>query len=235
MKVSFVIPTKNEEKYLPQTLKSIKNQDFGDYEIVVADANSSDRTREIASAYGCTVVDGGLPAKGRNEGAKYSKGDLIVFTDSDIILPKGFLERAVLEMDERNLDVAGTLQDPILSGHFYKDLGYRTFYGLVNLGLRITEKTKNPCMQVCMLARRNVHEVIGGFNEELAFGEDSEYSKRAKKEGFEFGILKTVERPLISPRRLDREGFRILAKYIYFNAGRMVGMEFKENGRVRYF
>ena len=45
---SIIIPTYNEEEYLPVLLDSIKEQDFNDYEIIVADANSSDRTREIA-------------------------------------------------------------------------------------------------------------------------------------------------------------------------------------------
>jgi len=69
MKVSIIIPALNEEKTLPVLLDSIKAQDFSDYEVIVADANSKDRTREIAAEYGCRVVDGGLPAVGRNAGA----------------------------------------------------------------------------------------------------------------------------------------------------------------------
>ena len=67
---SIIIPTYNEEEYLPVLLDSIKEQDFDDYEIIVADANSTDKTVEIAKDYGCIVVEGGLPAVGRNNGAK---------------------------------------------------------------------------------------------------------------------------------------------------------------------
>lgn len=76
---SIVIPTYNEEEYLPKLLESIKMQSYDDYEIIVADANSNDRTREIAEEYGCIVVEGGLPAVGRNNGAKVAKGEIILF------------------------------------------------------------------------------------------------------------------------------------------------------------
>ena len=56
MILSIIIPTYNEEEYLPLLLKSIKQQDFRDYEIIVADANSKDNTVKIAEEYGCIVT-----------------------------------------------------------------------------------------------------------------------------------------------------------------------------------
>ena len=52
MILSIIIPTYNEEEYLPLLLESIKQQDFRDYEIIVADANSKDNTVKIAEEYG---------------------------------------------------------------------------------------------------------------------------------------------------------------------------------------
>jgi glycosyltransferase involved in cell wall biosynthesis len=78
-KISIIIPTKNEETCLPKLLDSIKSQDFPDYEIIIADANSTDKTREIAKSYGCIVVDGGLPAVGRNRGAEVANGEILLF------------------------------------------------------------------------------------------------------------------------------------------------------------
>ena len=46
MKISIIIPAYNEEETLPSLLKSIKTQNFKDYEIIIADANSTDKTRE---------------------------------------------------------------------------------------------------------------------------------------------------------------------------------------------
>ncbi|MEN6592532.1 MAG: glycosyltransferase family A protein, partial [Methanobacterium sp.] len=59
MKISIIIPTYNEEEYLPYLLESIKRQDFTDYEVIVADAHSTDKTREIAKSFGAKIVDGG--------------------------------------------------------------------------------------------------------------------------------------------------------------------------------
>ena len=81
MKTSLIIPCLNEEKYLPLLLDSIKKQNFKDYEIIIADAGSKDKTLEIAKKYDCRIIPGGLPAKGRNEGAKIAKGELLFFCD----------------------------------------------------------------------------------------------------------------------------------------------------------
>ena len=76
--LSIIIPTLNEEKLLSLLLKEIKKQNFLDYEIIVADANSGDKTVEIAKSFGCKIVKGGLPPKGRNEGAK-SLGEMYFY------------------------------------------------------------------------------------------------------------------------------------------------------------
>lgn len=68
-KISIIVPTKNEERYLPGLLKSIKKQTVQPYEIIVADAGSTDRTVEIAKKYGAKVIKGGIPQVGRNKGA----------------------------------------------------------------------------------------------------------------------------------------------------------------------
>ena len=60
MILSIIIPTYNEEEYLPNLLESIEKQSFTDYEIIIADANSTDRTREIAEEHGCTIVEGAV-------------------------------------------------------------------------------------------------------------------------------------------------------------------------------
>jgi glycosyltransferase involved in cell wall biosynthesis len=89
--LSIVIPTFNEEKYLPGLLKTLQEQTFKDYEIIVADNDSSDATRTIAVMAGARVVGGGLPARGRNLGAEVARGEWLLFLDADVILPSDFL------------------------------------------------------------------------------------------------------------------------------------------------
>ena len=62
VKLSIIIPTYNEEWYLPKLLDSLDNQTFSDFEIIVADNHSKDCTVSVAKKHGCRVVKGGLPA-----------------------------------------------------------------------------------------------------------------------------------------------------------------------------
>ncbi|HRP68451.1 MAG TPA: glycosyltransferase, partial [Turneriella sp.] len=64
-KISVVIPALNEERDLPELLSSLKAQSFRNFEVIVADAGSKDKTREIAQEFGARVVDGGMPGVGR--------------------------------------------------------------------------------------------------------------------------------------------------------------------------
>ena len=180
-----------------------------DFEIVVADAGSEDRTREIARAFGCKVVEGGLPAKGRNQGTMESKGDLLLFSDADVILPEDFLKRAIKEFKERNLDVATFSLIPLSEKKGHKFL-FNFFY---NYPLRILEgRWAHGAMGI--LVEKWLHQKIGGFDEKIKIAEDHHYVQRASRIG-EFGIIKS-SKIFVSLRRIRKEGWvRIGLKYSY--------------------
>ena len=108
-----IIPTYNEEEYLPILLDSIKNQNFEDYEIIIADANSTDNTRQIAKSYGCIITEGGMPGVGRNNGAKIAKGDILLFLDSDLELTDDYLRDSIYEFKMERLGIAITQMKPL--------------------------------------------------------------------------------------------------------------------------
>jgi len=113
MKLSIIIPTYNEEEYLPDLLKSIQRQDFNDYEVIVADSHSTDNTVDIAKSFGCHVVPGGLPGIGRNNGAKVAKGEILLFIDSDCVLTDNYLSSAIEEFELYNIGIAITQIIPL--------------------------------------------------------------------------------------------------------------------------
>lgn len=83
---SIVVPARNEEKLLAQCLKSLLEQDYvGDYEIIVVDNASTDRTAEIASGFGVKVVYEANVGTGpaRQCGLLEARGEIIAFTDAD--------------------------------------------------------------------------------------------------------------------------------------------------------
>lgn len=95
--ISVVIPALNEETYITDSLKSLKEQDYtGDYEIIVVDNQSSDRTAEIARNLGAKVVccqeRNGI-ARVRHAGAAAARGDIIVQGDADTVYPRHWLSR----------------------------------------------------------------------------------------------------------------------------------------------
>jgi len=207
--LSIIIPTFNEENYLPSLLDSIQSQNFQDLEIIIADAGSKDKTIEIAKKFGCKIVKGGLPAKGRNEGAKIAKGDPFLFLDADTILPENFFEKILKEFKERNLDVASFCLEPQTKNWFEKFL-FEAFY---NLPILISEKFLAHGAQA-ILVKREIFEKIGGFNEKIKFSEDHSFVRKAKKIS-NFGILRKV-RVFSSLRRFKKEGWlKTYSKYLF--------------------
>ncbi len=210
-RLSIIIPCKDEEELLPRLLKSIKKQTFTDYEIIVADAHSSDGTRKVAESFGARVVEGGMPGPGRNRGALEAKGDLLFFLDADVILASShYLEDALKEFDEQKADVATCDIRPVSD----KTIDH-ALYGAYNAYAKLTEDILPHAAGMCILVRRHTHEGIKGFDEEVVLAEDMDYVRRAAKEGHRFKVLQS--HPIhTSVRRLEKDGrWGIAFKYTF--------------------
>lgn len=207
--LSIVIPTKNEETYLPYLLRSIKGQTYTDYEIIVADAKSTDRTRDIAAEFGARVVEGGMPGAGRNRGAEAAKGENLLFLDADVVLPDPwFLQMTVAEFEKRNLGAATCKIHPLSDKKIDK-----VFHEVFNYFMHVTQETLPHAPGFCIFAKKSVHDAIKGFDEDIKLAEDHDYVLRAGKAS-KFGLLKTYRIP-VSVRRFDRDGrLNIAMKYI---------------------
>ena len=94
--ISVIIPTYNEEKAIAHTLAHIGNQTIprSNYEIIVVDGGSRDRTREIASKYADQVIMQKSKAVGgaRNDGVESATGRVVVHTDADVVVPRDWLK-----------------------------------------------------------------------------------------------------------------------------------------------
>ncbi len=206
--ISIIIPTFNEEKYLPKLLKSIENQTQLPAEVIVADAFSLDRTRQIARNWGCKIVNGGIPPKARNNGAVIASQSLLLFLDADVVLPRRFLEDTFAEMTQRKLDIASCYVKPISSLKIDAIL-----HNMVNYYFKITHKFMPHVPGFCIFARKSIHQKIKGFDENLVLAEDHDYVQRAKKVG-KFAYLNSYKIP-VSVRRLNHDGrLNIALKYI---------------------
>ncbi len=95
--ISVVVPAYNEEENITACLESLNRQTLprNEYQIIVVDGNSKDRTRELAAPLADLVFIQTSARVGgaRNDGAVRARGAIVAFTDADCVLPPGWLER----------------------------------------------------------------------------------------------------------------------------------------------
>lgn len=207
--LSIVIPTLNEEKYLPELLKLIKDQNFDNYEVIVSDAYSEDNTVKIARDLGALVVQDRKksPARQRNQGAARATGDTILFLDADTKMPVDFLNKVYNEFLNRKLKAAGfylifNSTNPI----------YRLFEKTYRLVCVIGQYFFPASVGVGIMVDREAHEQINGFDESIFIGEDYDYIKRLSKIG-KYRMIKSAKL-FFSVRRLEKEGMiKVLWKW----------------------
>lgn len=93
-KFSIIVPVYNTEKYLKRCLDSIKSQSFKDYEVIIVNDGSTDKSSDIISKYSYKVINQknqGL-SMARNNGVKDANGDYLIFLDSDDYIEKDLLK-----------------------------------------------------------------------------------------------------------------------------------------------
>lgn len=217
-RLSVIIPTLNEAAYLPGLLDALSEQTRPPDEIIVADAGSTDGTAELARARGAAVVRGGMPGPGRNAGARAASGDVFLFLDADVLPGPDFVECALGEFTRAGYAVATCLVEA-LGG----DPADQIIIEATNLYMQAVRPVSPRAPGFCILARRAVHEAIGGFDESLKMSEDHDYVQCASYCG-EFGILTGVRIP-VSMRRLEKEGLtRLALKYLWCELHTLAGM-----------
>lgn len=216
--LSTIIITLNEEKNLSSLLPALEKQTFHPSQIIVSDAGSKDGTVKIAKKYGCQIVTGGRPGRGRNNGAKAATKPYMLFLDADT-LPgpanedKKFLENLFFEAVEKNYDAATCDNLPRSD-----KLIYRAGYGLFNRFQRDVQSISPIAVGTCIFSTQKAFYKVGGFNESMKFAEDSDYVLRLHKARFKFGVLDKAK-ILVSVRRFEEEGVfdlseRILRYYL---------------------
>ena len=161
--ISVIIPTFNEEKALPSTLRHLLEQP-GDYEVIVVDGGSADRTCEVARRVAETDLRVRLlkASKGRasqmNAGAKEARGEWVLFLHADTCLPEGALTRLNAMEPDPAIQAGG-----FVHGFSGGDWRLRLVSFLDNFRCR---RTRIIYGDQALFVRRKLFESLGGFPEQ---------------------------------------------------------------------
>jgi len=177
--VTVVVAAYNHEPYIRQTLESIENQTFQDFEIILIDDGSTDKTLEIARQCGSRATVLGQANQGvvaaRNRGIGLAKGRYICFVDSDdIVLPDRF-ERQVAVLD-KNPAMGLAFADALIIDSTGRQIGRWSDVYPVVPGPTARMLVMHYCFIPMMtaLVRRETLLALGPFEEP---GPISEYAK----------------------------------------------------------
>ncbi len=118
MKASVIIPAYNEEKAIEECLYSLVKQNYNDFEIIVVDDGSKDKTVEIVRKFKEARLiqqDHLGPAIARNLGVKNSRGEILVFVDADMIFDKNFLKELIEPISKTKIIGTFSKQELVLN------------------------------------------------------------------------------------------------------------------------
>lgn len=189
---SVIIPVYNRPGEVDELLRSLTLQQFAGFEVVVVEDGSTVTCREVVAKYkGCldiTYLDqpNSGPAQARNYGAARSRGDCLIFFDSDCLVPEGYFDTVEKELRDSECDAFGgpdrahpsftTIQKAIS----YSMTSFFTTGGIRG-GKRKMDKFYPRSFN--MGIRKSVFETLGGFSA-MRFGEDIDLSIRIFEGGY---------------------------------------------------
>jgi len=214
-KVSVIIPAFNEEKYIKYVEEGLRMQTFKDFEVIVVDGGSTDRTREIARKFAKVILEKrkgiGL---GRNTGAKNAKGSILVFIDADTKPSPQLISVYANAFKDGVIAATGPIL-PLEKSSKRIEMGYK-FVSI--LFVKIAILIGKPSLVGSNFAvRRAAFEKVGGFNEKFATYEDWDLSNRLKK----LGKIVYIDNAIVhtSTRRINAWGIH---GYFNYHVGNMI-------------
>jgi len=190
-RVSIIIPAFNAEEHLEQALRSVREQTYADWEIVVCDDCSTDATSELARGCGDRVklvhteANSG-PAAARNLAIEHSSGELLAFLDSDDYWLPTYLDRLVslydaAQAEHGDVGIVASNASLLQEGRRRPETQMDVIHFPAEVTLRRLLRA-NPFVSV--IAPRAVVDEVGGFCPELIRAQDFDLWIRIVEAGY---------------------------------------------------
>ena len=184
--VSVIIPVYNTELYIEETIKSLADQEMKNYEIIVVDDGSTDKSIDIAESvlkakevpYRIIRQENKGLACARNTGIKAASGSYVCFVDSDDIIAKSHVSTMYSLAEKNNLDIVCCRFEVTTIENRYGIIEENGESRIINAD-EFAEMliNRNPTIHICcvllkreFLLSNNLH-----FNEKLRYGEDANF------------------------------------------------------------
>ncbi len=187
MIISIVIPVYNAEKTLENCIKSVLLQDFSkEYEIIIIDNNSTDKSIEIAKRYPVKIIKEKKqgPAAARNRGLKIAKGKYVAFLDADCVASNKWLENLYNSfISNSNISCVGGKLEPAKPNNLIEE--YSAFRKILSQERVFKNTPYSPpfLLSANMMIKREIGLKLNGFDENLFIGEDADFCWRIVKSG----------------------------------------------------
>lgn len=234
---SIIIPTLNEEGYLPDILNDLKVQTQKNFEVIVVDGNSEDLTCELAKQYAKKLNISIIKTKPnlshqRNSGAKAAQNPYLIFLDADTRVSRTFISKLKKEIDRSKYLIY--LPTIIPAGGKYPD---QLVFQMANLFVELSISLGKPLPSAgAMIFHRDYFHILGGYAEKKngddLFPEDHDIIMRAFNGGVKPKYLKHIE-VLFSLRRIEKEG-RLNAYKKYLTSGIEMTLKGKFEKKIEY-
>lgn len=230
-RISVIIPVRNEEKFIGQTLRYLLNQDYPreKMEIIVVDGESSDSTREIVEKIAkadtrAKLLDNAmrLSSAARNIGIKAATGDIITFVDGHVYIDNDrLLKNTAILMHEKNVSVLSRPQflDTPENGFFQKTVASARKsifgHGLDSTIYLKEDKFVDPTSSGASY-KKEIFDKVGYFDESFDAAEDLEFNYRVGRAG-----LKSFTSRRLAVFYFPRDTFRgLLTQMVRYGIGR---------------
>lgn len=208
--LSVIVPTKNEEAIIEDCLRALQKQRTAHpYEVIVVDAQSQDKTREIASRYGARIVIEDRPGKGlaRQKGAEEARGEILCFTEADCQVPETWIETIAQAFSADAMTIAVTGGYTLTKSNWFYGLLVRIYHP-ISVHLFYLLYGHHSLRATNFAVRARAFWEVGGFNTDTMELDDVEFSMRARK----YGVIRF--HPKMGVRTLDRRFRHRLGSYL---------------------